>query len=177
MGDSDRDTHRDGASSHIDPGSEDVKHSRQVARDQARWVRQAAAAVGAVFLLVGVAGFIPGITTPYGELGFAGHESSAELLGLFQVSVLHNLVHLLFGVAGLALARTMSGATNYLIVGGAIYLALWFYGLVIDHEGSANFVPVNDADNWLHLVLGIGMIALGLIGRRASIAPGEPVSP
>jgi hypothetical protein len=170
------DTRRDQASSHIDPGSQDVKHSRQMARDQARWVRQAAAAVGAVFLLVGIAGFIPGITTNYDELSFAGHESSAELLGLFQVSVLHNLVHLLFGVAGLALARTTSGATNYLIVGGAIYLVLWFYGLVIDHHSAANFVPVNDADNWLHLGLALGMMGLGLIGRRAGIAPGEPVA-
>ena len=173
---SDNSARRDDASSSIDPGSEDVKHSRQVARDQARWVRQAAAAVGAVFLLVGIAGFIPGITTNYDELSFAGHESSAELLGLFQVSILHNLVHVLFGVAGLALARTTSGATNYLIAGGAIYLVLWFYGLVIDHDSSANFVPVNDADNWLHLGLALGMLALGLIGRRAAIAPGEPVA-
>ena len=90
--------------------------------------------------------------------------------------MLHNLVHVLFGVAGLAMARTMSGATNYLIAGGAIYLVLWFYGLVIDHHSAANFVPVNDADNWLHLGLALGMLALGLIGRRAALAPGEPVA-
>jgi len=35
-------------------------------------------------------------------------------------------------------------------------------------QSSANFVPLNAADNWLHLGLGIGMIALGmLLGRRA----------
>jgi hypothetical protein len=174
---SDSDTgHRDEASSHIDPGSEDVKHSREVARMQAHWVRRAAAAVGAAFLLVGIAGFIPGITTDYDQLSFAGHESSAELLGLFQVSILHNLVHVLFGVAGLALARTMQGATSYLIGGGLVYLVLWFYGLVVDQHGAGNFVPVNDADNWLHLGLGVGMVLLGLIGRRAQIAPGERVA-
>ena len=43
---------------------------------------------------------------------------------------------------------------------------LWLYGVVVDHDSDANFVPVNDADNWLHLGLGIGMIALGLVGRR-----------
>jgi hypothetical protein len=168
--------HRDQASSSIDPGSEDVKRSREVARTQARWVRQAAAAVGAVFLLVGIAGFIPGITTDYDQLSFAGHESAAKLLGVFQVSILHNVVHLLFGVAGLALARTMRGATSYLIGGGLIYLVLWFYGLVVGHHSGANFVPVNDADNWLHLGLGAGMVLLGFIGRRAEIAPGQPVS-
>lgn len=169
------DADRDKASSHIDPGSEDVKRSREVARDQARLVRLAATVVGAVFLLVGILGFVPGITSNYDELSFGGHESGAELLGIFQVSILHNLVHLLFGVAGLALARTAKSATTYLIAGGAIYLVLWLYGLVIDHDSGANFVPVNDADNWLHLVLGIGMIGLGLIGRRAAIAPGERV--
>jgi hypothetical protein len=67
-------------------------------------VQKAAAIVGVVFLLVGVLGFIPGITTNFGDLSFAGHESDARLLGLFQVSILHNIVHLLFGIAGLALA-------------------------------------------------------------------------
>ncbi|MEV0881554.1 DUF4383 domain-containing protein [Micromonospora echinofusca] len=129
-------------------------------------VRTAAQAVGAVFVLVGVLGFIPGITSNYDTMQFAGHESEAKLLGLFQVSILHNLVHLAFGVAGLALARTVSGARTYLVAGGAVYLALWLYGLVIDHESGANFVPVNNADNWLHLFLGLGMIAVGLALTR-----------
>jgi hypothetical protein len=79
------------------------------------------------------------------------------------VSILHNIVHLLFGVAGLALARSWDGARAYLLGGGAIYLVLWVYGLVVDHDSSANFVPLNDADNWLHLLLGLGMVALGLL--------------
>lgn len=61
---------------------------------------------GVVFLVVGIAGFIPGLTTNFDQLSFAGHHSMAMLLGLFTVSVLHNIVHLLFGIAGLALART-----------------------------------------------------------------------
>lgn len=88
------------------------------------------------------------------------------LLGIFQVSILHNIVHLAFGVAGVLAARTISASRSYLIVGGVVYLALWLYGLVVDHESSANFVPVNNADDWLHFVLGLGMIALGVLLSR-----------
>lgn len=131
-------------------------------------VQTAAVVVSVVFLLVGVLGFIPGITTDYDTMEFAGHESEAMLLGIFQVSWLHNIVHLLFGVVGLAAARTATGATYYLVIGGALYLLLWIYGLIVDQDDDANFVPVNDADNWLHLVLGVGMVLLGLVlGRSA----------
>ncbi|WP_067860154.1 DUF4383 domain-containing protein [Nocardia shimofusensis] len=135
-------------------------------------VRIAALVVGVVFLLVGILGFIPGITTNYDTLEWAGHHSEAKLLGVFEVSILHNLVHLAFGVAGVLAARAARAAAGYLVVGGIIYLALWLYGLVIDQDSSANFVPVNTADNWLHFVLGLGMVALGVLlpkwvaGRR-----------
>jgi arginine exporter protein ArgO len=133
-------------------------------------VQKAAMAVGVVFLAVGVLGFVPGITTNYDTLGAAGHESEAMLLGIFQVSILHNIVHLLFGVAGVAMARRADSARTYLIAGGVVYLVLWLYGLLIDKESGANFVPVNTADDWLHLVLGVGMIALGvLLTRRRTV--------
>jgi Domain of unknown function (DUF4383) len=134
-------------------------------------LRTAALLVGATFLLVGVLGFIPGITTQYDDLSVAGHDSTAKLLGIFQVSVLHNIVHLLFGVAGIALARTRDGARAFLLGGGLIYLVLWLYGLLIDKNGDANFVPVNSADDWLHFVLGVGMIALGALLARSRPAP------
>jgi hypothetical protein len=134
--------------------------------EAARFLRLAAGGVGATFLLVGILGFVPGITTHYSDLSFAGHHSQAKLIGIFEVSVLHNIVHLLFGVAGLALASKPRPAGLYLVGGGAIYLVLWLYGLVIDHDSSANFVPVNSADNWLHFLLGVGMIALGVLGLR-----------
>ena len=138
-------------------------------------VQVVALLVGIVFLTVGILGFIPGITTNlYDGLDFAGHEGNAELLGIFQVSILHNLVHLLFGVAGILLAATWAGARSYLIGGGAIYLALGVYGLLVDKASDANFVPVNSADNWLHFGLGAGMVAAGLVFGR-STAP-RPVT-
>ena len=130
--------------------------------DRATVLQRAAFAVEATFLLVGILGFIPGVTTHVGDMKFAGHDSGAELLGVFGVSVLHNIVHLLFGVVGLALARTGSGARNFLIGGGIVYLALTVYGALIDRDSGANFVPVNEADNWLHLGLGLAMVGLGL---------------
>jgi hypothetical protein len=126
-------------------------------------VQNVARLVGIVFLLVGIAGFIPGITTNlYDGLEFAGNDGNAELLGIFKVSILHNIVHALFGVAGLALAATASGARTFLIGGGAIYIALWLLGLL----GAADWIPSNDADDWLHLVLGVGMIGLGVVLTR-----------
>jgi hypothetical protein len=141
----------------------DLTHGSMTATN----LQRAATAVAVVFLAVGVAGFIPGITTNYDDLEFAGHESGAELLGIFQVSILHNIVHLLFGVVGLALARSWRGASAFLLGGGAVYAVLFVYGLVVDRASDANFVPLNDADNWLHLGLAVAMVAVGLLlGRR-----------
>jgi hypothetical protein len=124
-------------------------------------IQQLALLVGLGFLAVGIAGFIPGLTTHYGDLGFAGHGSRAKLLGVFQVSVLHNLVHLLFGVAGVTLSRTRTTARAFLVGGGLTYLVLVIYGVVTSDSSGANFVPLNGADDVLHAALGGGMVLLG----------------
>ena len=120
--------------------------------------------VGVVFLLAGILGFIPGITAHYDQLTFGGHHSGALLLGVFNVSILHNLVHLVFGIAGLALASSPGGSRGYLVLGGFIYLLVCVYGLVIDNHSGMNFLPVNGADNWLHFGLAVGMVGLGVLG-------------
>jgi hypothetical protein len=130
-------------------------------------VQSLAALVGGIFLVVGILGFVPGITTHYSDLSFAGHDSGAKLLGLFQVSIIHNLVHLLFGVVGLVLAKTPDSARTYLIGGGVVYLALWVLGVI----GGANWIPANTADNWLHFGLGVGLIGLGYVGSRTAPRP------
>ncbi|SEL00988.1 DUF4383 domain-containing protein [Rhodococcus maanshanensis] len=140
-------------------------------------IQVAALVVGLVFLAVGILGFVPGITTNYDELEFAGHESGAALFGTFSVSVLHNVVHLLFGVAGIAMARTAAAARLYLVGGGVIYLVLWVYGLVVDQHSTANFIPVNSADNWLHLGLGAAMVAVGLVLGRVGSAAHPAITP
>jgi hypothetical protein len=114
---------------------------------------------GIAFLAVGVLGFIPGITTNYDDMTFAGNESGAELLGLFQVSILHNIVHLLFGIAGIAMARTWAGARSFLLGTGVIYVVLVLYGLIVGADDDANFVPLNGADDVLHALLAAALLA------------------
>jgi hypothetical protein len=126
-------------------------------------VQAVAALVATALLLIGVAGFVPGITTHYGDLRLAGGASDAKLFDVFRVSVLLNLVHLLSGLAGLALARTAAGARTFLVDGGAAYLALWLLGVV----AAGGWIPVSTADNWLHFALGVAMIGLGVLTTRA----------
>lgn len=133
-------------------------------------VQSLAALVGVVFVLVGILGFVPGITTHYSDLSFAGHGSGAKLLGIFQTSILHNIVHLAFGV-GILMAKTPGGARTFLVGGGIVYLAVWIIGAV----GGLGWLPVNTADNWLHVVLGAGMVLVGLVaGRAATARPAAP---
>jgi hypothetical protein len=154
------------------PGSQNTPAAAPTARRAP--VQWAAIAVGLLFLLVGVLGFIPGVTTHYDMMSFAGHHSQALLLGLFNVSALHNIVHLLFGVLGLALSLTFNGSRVFLIAGGVVYAVLWLYGLLIDRDTAVNFVPVNTADNWLHLVLAAGMLLLGILLGRTGRVPNLP---
>lgn len=134
----------------------------------------AALVVGVVFLLVGILGFIPGITTHYSDLKFAGHNSDAELLGIFDTSIVHNIVHLLFGFVGISLSRTWDGARTFLIGGGVIYLVLFVYGLIFHGESGGNWIPVNWADNILHLLLGLGMVVLGIVLGKETVRRTAP---
>jgi hypothetical protein len=131
-------------------------------------VQGAAMLIAAAFLVVGVLGFIPGATSHLDQLEWAGHHSGAMLLGMFAVSGLHNVVHLAFGVIGVIFARTYAASRAYLLGGGLAYFALWIYGLFMDQGSALNIMSLNDADNWLHFGLGVGMALLGvtLAGQR-----------
>ena len=118
---------------------------------------------GAVFLVAGIAGFIPGLTTNlYDGLEFAGEESTAELLGIFQVSILHNIIHLLFGV-GILMAATHAGALAYLLWSGVLYVVVFLLGLV----GGGDWVPINNADDLLHAVLAVGLLGAYFAAKKA----------
>jgi uncharacterized membrane protein YhaH (DUF805 family) len=129
---------------------------------------------GVVFLVVGILGFIPGITTNYDDLEFAGKDSGAELLGIFQVSILHNIAHLLFAV-GILAARTHELARTYLLGGAIVYIVLFIYGLFVGGGDDANFIPMNGADDVLHLLLAIAFIGAYFVTGRER--PAATVSP
>lgn len=121
----------------------------------------AALVFGTVFVLIGLAGFfVSGGHHPVGAEG-------GDLLGLFQVNVAHNLVHLAVGAA-MIVAGILGPRPARLVntAFGGVYLLLAVVGLVIIGT-SLNVIALNGADNALHLVLGIVLTAIGLRADRA----------
>ncbi|MET4589918.1 DUF4383 domain-containing protein [Arthrobacter sp. 754] len=129
-------------------------------------VQNAGMGVGIVMLLVGILGFVPGITTQYSELRFLGPDSHAMFLNLFQVSMLLNIVQLVIGGTGWAMSRNEHGARNFLIGAGALYIVLAIFGLSVGVNSAANFLALNMTDNWTHLALGVLMIGAGWLFSR-----------
>jgi hypothetical protein len=132
-------------------------------------VQRVAQIFGVVFILVAIAGFIvPGGTA-------MAHEPTAMILGLFPTNLLHNLVHLAFGVWGLAAARSFDGARAYARIAGIIYLVLACLGFV-DPTGFG-LVPIGGNDIWLHALLGIVLAGVGFTAKPVvSSAPVNPMS-
>lgn len=118
-------------------------------------VQRVAQLFGVIFLLVGVLGFVAS-----GMSMDANMDTAPKLLGLFPVNVLHNAVHLLFGVWGLLAARTVAGATQYAKIGGGIYLVLVILGFVA--PTTFGLIPIGGNNIWLHAVIGIVLLAVGL---------------
>lgn len=149
-----------------------ARRVRRVRRVRLVAVQGAAVGVAAVFLILAIAGFTPGLTTHLDALRWYGHHSGpqAALLDTFEVSVLRNLMHLGFGVAGLLMARTFVRARAYLIGGGLVYLALWIVG--ITQDGARDALPLNNADNWLHFAVGTVMVILGLTLAASRVPTG-----
>jgi hypothetical protein len=123
--------------------------------------------VGILLLLVGILGFVPGVTTQYSELMFLGPDSNAMFLGVFQVSMLLNIVQLAIGATGWAMSRTEHGARNFLIGAGALYVVLAIFGFIVGVDSAANFLALNMMDNWAHLVLGVVMAGAGWLLSRS----------
>lgn len=139
-------------------------------------VQGAAVLVAAAFLAVAIAGFTPGLTTRLDQLQWFGPDSRAQLFGVFDTSVVHNLVHLVAGMAGLLLATSYRKSRAYLILGGLLFLGLWLYGVVSNHD--RDLILLTTADNWLHFSIGVVMVLLGvtLAGARVPTgAGGEPL--
>lgn len=132
------------------------------------WPELLALAFGAVYLLIGIVGFfITGFDNFFGnENGAEAHHVDENLLG-FMINPFHNVVHIVIGVAGLLLARTLAGARTYGWLLAVGYGAAFVYGLFAVGE-DWDFLNLNAADNVLHvLTAAVGLaIALGPVDDR-----------
>jgi hypothetical protein len=122
-----------------------------------------ALAFGAVYLLVGIIGFF---VTGFDD--FAGNEQHEMLIGLFMINPLHNIAHILVGVVGLLLGRTLAGARTYGWLLAGLYGALFVYGLLAVGE-SWDFLNINAADNVLHIATALVGLVIALLPVRTAV--------
>jgi hypothetical protein len=119
-------------------------------------------AFGAIYLLVGIVGFF---ITGFGD--FFAHDTGETLLG-FEINGMHNVVHILIGVAGLVLSRTLAGARTYGWLLAVGYGAAFIYGLLaINKEGD--FLSINAADNVLHVLTALVGLVIALLPVRSAV--------
>ena len=124
-------------------------------------LQKLAGVFGVIFILVAVLGFLT-----VGGMSMAMDDANrGMLLGLFPVNLLHNIVHLLFGAWGLAAARSWSGSKSYFTIAGAIYAVLTVVGFL--SPSGFGLVPLGGNDIWLHAVLAIAMLGIGLTAKPA----------
>jgi hypothetical protein len=115
------------------------------------YTRLFAMVFGWVLLVVGILGFLP-------FLGGSATMQASSLLGIFPVNLLHNIVHILTGVLGLAAAYYEDGAyaRTYALVFGIIYALVTVLGFIVAPGAGVGYLlglSVNVADNLLHLVI------------------------
>jgi hypothetical protein len=126
---------------------------------------------GVVFLLAGVAGFFPS-PIPADAPPLTVHQGHGLALGLFPVNILHNVVHLLFGVLGLAAARgAIMGARSYAQLVAVAYGLLTVLGLLPATQTTFGLIPIYGADVWLHGAIALVAAFFGFGSNRADVRP------
>jgi hypothetical protein len=117
---------------------------------------------GVGFILVALLGFVQG-----GMSMEADPNLAPKILGIFPVNLLHNIVHLAFGLWGLAAARTYDASRAYCRIAGVIYLVLTALGYLAPN--GFGLVPLGGADTLLHLVLGLVLAGVGFTARDTRV--------
>ena len=121
---------------------------------------------GVVFLAIGVLGFFPNfLEAPAGGRDLAFEHGHGQLLGLFPVNTLHNIVHLVFGLWGIAAYRSLGGARGYFRAVAIIYAVLTVMGLIPALDTTFGLVPLYGNDVWLHALLEIVAAYFGWMHR------------
>ncbi|MCY7314426.1 MAG: DUF4383 domain-containing protein [Rubrivivax sp.] len=123
---------------------------------------------GIVFLVIGIAGFVPGLTQSHTHPDVNVQAGMGLLFGLFPVNILHNVVHLLFGAWGLAAARSLGGSLAYARGTAVIYAVLTILGLIPAMKLHSTFglIPLYGHDIWLHAVLALVAGYFGFVHRE-----------
>jgi hypothetical protein len=131
-------------------------------------LRRFALIFGIVFLLAGIAGFVPGITMPHTHPDVVVTAGLGLMLGLFPVNVLHNLAHLLFGAWGLFAATSDTQARIYGRTVAIAYGLITVMGLItqMNLHTAFGFVPLYGHDIWLHAALAAVAAYFGFIHER-----------
>jgi uncharacterized protein DUF4383 len=124
-------------------------------------VTRVAMVFGLVLLLVGILGLI----AP-GGMQMGADPAPATILGMFPVNVLHNIVHLLFGVWGLVASRSFAGAKTYATVGGIFYILLACVGYFA--PTTFGMIPIGGNSIWLHAALGVVLAGVGFTAKEGS---------
>jgi hypothetical protein len=128
-----------------------------------------AMALGGVLVLVGIVGFLV-------EPSFAvGDNAQRGTLILFDINGWHNIVHLLSGIVGLAMAGTAAKARLFSIGYGVVYVLVTILGFAVGDGGLLlSIIPINTADNVLHLAIAVAGIGIGL--SSPAVAPRRAVA-
>ncbi|MDQ4036502.1 MAG: DUF4383 domain-containing protein [Chloroflexota bacterium] len=114
--------------------------------------RTVAAVFGAIYLLVGLVGFV--LTSP--------------LLGLFEVNALHNIVHIVLGAILLYGSTSYAAAIQTTRGVGAVLLVLGVLGFIT--PDGFGLVPLGGNDIWLHLATGAILLATGFMATDQASA-------
>ena len=107
---------------------------------------------GWIYTIVGIAGFIP-------ALGGSFSMTGSTLLGVAPVNVLHNIVHLIIGIAGLTMSRTEEGAGTFCKTFGIVLLLLGIIGFI--QPNLFGILPIGGGDIWIHLITGAILAVAG----------------
>ena len=113
-----------------------------------------ALAFGVVYLLVGILGFI------------LAPDAGDKLFGIFEVNLLHNIIHLAVGALFLAGSSTHERAKQVNLIVGVVYgltAILGFAGVLVE-----DLLHANGADNFLHLASGVLALYFGTAGAEGA---------
>lgn len=136
-------------------------------------VRTFALIFGIIYVLVGILGFIPSLSTHPADAPHLAVESGhGYLLGMFPINILHNIVHLLIGLWGLLASRSVGGARFYAKALAIAYGLLAVLGLIPATNTTFGLIPIHGNDVWLHALSALIAAYFGFVAKDS----GEPAS-